>query len=67
MSWQTATVHAYDVMDSVMITAVVRSTEGVGLERSPVELRATTTISGVGEDDPREWLRDALIGLLEAL
>jgi hypothetical protein len=55
------------VMDSVMITAVVRSTEGPGLERSPVELRATTTISGVGEEDPREWLRDALIGLLEAL
>jgi len=27
----------------------------------------TTTFPGTGEDDPRQWLEDACVGLLEAL
>lgn len=62
-----ATAHAYDVMDSVTITAEVRSVEGTGETRSASVLRATTTLSGVGETDPREWLVDVLVALLESV
>ena len=65
--WYVATVNAYDALDRVVVAAVLRSTAGgVG---DPVEdvLQCVTTVEGVGEDDPRQWLRDALVGLLEAL
>jgi len=62
-----ATAHAYDVMDTVQITAEVRSVEGTGETRSESVLRATTTVSGVGETDARLWLTDVLVALLETL
>lgn len=65
--WYIATVNAYDALDRVVVAAVLRATAGG--TGDPVEdvLQCVTTIPGVGEDDPREWLRDALVGLLEAL
>lgn len=63
--WYSATVHAYDVMDRVQITArVTVLTPGPDQTISPV-IVFSTTLEGVGEADPQEWLRDALIGLLE--
>jgi hypothetical protein len=65
--WYSASVYAYDVMDQVCITLVLRSAGGLGAVEEPVELRATTTVSGVGETSPQEWVKDALIALIEAL
>jgi hypothetical protein len=67
MAWFMATANAYDVMGDVFITVEVRS-QGESPER-PVEtvLRATTTISGVGETNPRDWLEDILVACLESL
>ena len=65
--WYVATINAYDAMDRVVVAAVVRATAGgVG---DPIEdvLQHVATVQGVGEDDPREWLRDALVGLLEEI
>ena len=62
-----ASVHAYDVMDSIVITAEVRSTEDSPERPTASVLRATTVIVGIGETDPREWLQDALVGILEEL
>lgn len=65
--WYVATINAYDALDRVVVAAVVRATAGgVG---DPIEdvVQCVATIDGVGEDDPREWLRDALVGLLEDL
>ena len=62
-----ARMSAYDVMGEVHCSAfVVRSGP---IEQGPPEtvLRATTTIQGVGETDPTEWLRDSLLALLESL
>ena len=62
-----ATFNAYDALDRVVIAGTVRAT--VGGTGDPIEVveQVVTTIDGVGEDDPREWLRDALVGLLESL
>jgi len=62
-----ATAHAYDVMDTVTVTAEVRSVPGTGETPTACVLRATTTLSGVGETDPREWLVDVLVALLESI
>lgn len=62
-----ATAHAYDVMDTVHITAEVRSVSGTGETPTASVLHATTTISGVGETEPARWLTDVLVGLLETL
>ena len=65
--WYIATVNAYDALDKVVVAAVLRSTTGeVG---DPIEdrLKVVTTTDGVGEDDERQWLKDALVALIEAL
>lgn len=65
--WISATVNAYDVMGLVYVTAVTRGT-GTALDRSEdLVLTASTTLDGVGETNLREWLVDALVGLLESL
>lgn len=62
-----ATLTAFDVMDQVWISVRVRSQQSVA-EGHPVEvLTGSECIAGVGEDDPRQWLLDALVGLIEAL
>lgn len=63
----TATINAWDVMDTVHVTARVQATTGTG--ETPIErvLSASTTVSGVGETDPREWLVDVLVALLESV
>lgn len=62
-----ATAHAYDVMDAVHITAEVRSVTGGEEGPTDAVLRATTVVSGVGETDPRKWLMDVLVALMEEI
>jgi hypothetical protein len=65
--WYSATVHAYDVMGAVQVTVTVRRSEGLGAASPEAVMHAATTVPGVGESDEREWLRDALVALLEAV
>ena len=67
MSWFSATVHAYDVMDSVHIIVSLRSTTEDRAECIEPVLHLATTIQGTGEVDEREWLRDALVAALEVI
>lgn len=61
------TVHAYDVLDRVHVHAAVRAlSDDTGQTWSTV-IECTTTFPGTGESDPRSWLEDVLVGLLEAL
>jgi hypothetical protein len=62
-----ARLSAYDVMDQVHVGCNVRATEGELWAPAVEVLLVTTTIRGEGISDPREWLRDALIALLETL
>lgn len=62
-----ATVNAFDAMTSVHAHAHVRAYPDNPEEPTSIVYECTTTIPGIGEIDPRQWLEDALVGLLEAL
>lgn len=62
-----ASIYAYDVMDTIQVTALVRAATAGEESPTTAVLHATTLIDGTGEADPRQWLEDALVGLLEAL
>lgn len=64
--YQIATISCYDVMDSVHITARVRQYDPLA-DTPSYECHWETTILGEGECEPSVWLREALIGLIEAL
>lgn len=61
-----ATISAYDVMGDVVVAVSVRQQE---TPESPWErvILTTCALTSVGETEPREWLRDCLVGLLESL
>lgn len=62
-----ATLHAYDVMDSVHVSLTVREYDGRLVEGSEIVFQCQTTISGVGEPNPQTWAQDVLVGILECL
>lgn len=64
--WRTMNVHAYDVMGDVQL--ILRVTEQEGPDNPLiVTCEIHDLMRGVGEDDVREWARDALLTLLEDL
>jgi len=61
-----ATLHAYDVMSTQHVTLSVREYPDDPSWSPSTVFECTTTVPGTGENDPRQWLVDALVGLLEA-
>lgn len=59
--------HAYDVLDSVYISVLVR--EYKDYEDGPSELvfSQVQAVQGEGVTDPRNWLQDVLVAVLETL
>ena len=58
---------AYDMLDQVVVGCVVwDSTESAGGVDGAV-LVAGTSFAGQGETDPRTWLKDALVAMIERL
>lgn len=66
MAWTQAEIHTFDCLDTVHIAVLVRQSDGLGTPNSVV-LQHSTTVQGDGTTDPRDWLRDALVSLLESL
>lgn len=66
MSRLEARVTIYDVMDQVQVTCFIKSMPDD--PSGPVEWSrlVVETIPGRGTTDPHEWLRDALVAVLEA-
>lgn len=62
-----AHISVYDVMDQISVGCVVRDTYTPTGERPELVLSVGTILRGEGISDPREWLRDALVGILEVL
>jgi hypothetical protein len=62
-----ATITAYDYMDKVGVTATLHTMPNRRSVPPERLYHKTVTLQGVGEADPVEWLKDALIGLLETL
>jgi len=61
-----ASVHSFDMFGLVHVSAEVRQQEHDD-EPSSVVLHLNTTVQGEGQTDAREWLRDALVALLEEI
>lgn len=61
-----ARIMAYDLLGSVAVVASVRDLDcAAGDGRRALE--TSVVIQGEGIDEPRQWLKDALIALLETL
>lgn len=65
--YRTATIAAYDVMDTVFVTATVTLYDGLALGQHEVEISCATTVDGHGTSEGAIWLRDALVALAETL
>ncbi len=62
-----AKVSCFDVLDEVFVGVSLKDSQTVA-EGHPVELVSVQVfLQGEGISDPREWLRDALCALIEAL
>lgn len=61
-----ARIHATDLLDQVIVVAVVCEWDDDG-KRTERDAVFSTQLSGVGETEARRWLCDALIGLAETL
>lgn len=67
MAYRTATVCCFDVMETVHIAATVKVWDEKGGGPATSEFSVVTGIQGVGSSEDHEWLRDALVGLIESL
>lgn len=65
--WYAATMNAYDVMGTVHVHVTVRRAGESAEDGFTPEFSTGTDVPGVGESDAREWLRDALVALLEVV
>lgn len=57
---------AADMLDQIVVQATVYTADWRSDQPAQVEAFATQ-VDSTGEQDSKEWLRDALIALLEAL
>lgn len=66
--WSHGELKIYDILDEVAVVAnVYQAGNGLELTDPRPFYRASTQFPGSGEDNPAEWLKDALIALLETL
>jgi hypothetical protein len=65
--YRVASIHAYDVFETVHVSATVKLWDGLQTGSPTSEYTASATIMGVGSAEDHEWLRDALVGLIESL
>lgn len=56
---------AYDVLDTIWFSAMVTETESFNKGPAITVVHIADQIAGQGESDPREWLRDVLLAILE--
>ena len=64
--YRTATIACYDVMDQVMVSAVVMEYPGMPGTAPPRRVVVSAQVTGRGEDDTLVWLSQAAQALLEA-
>lgn len=58
---------AYDVMGDVIIVGRVHSGSVEEAESGTDLFQHVVQVRGTGEDDPREWLKDALVAFIEGM
>lgn len=67
MSHRTASITAYDMFGLIFVTVVIRDHDGMAEFSVEPEYHCSASIRSTGEDEPAEWLQQALMGLLESL
>lgn len=65
--YRIASIAAYDVVDTVFVTATVRLYDSLQPGVSEIEINTATTVDGHGTGSGSVWLRDALVALAETL
>jgi hypothetical protein len=65
--WRDISLNAYDVLDEVHVVMRVFTANGFPGAAPAEVFTCATTFSGKGEEDAREWARDALTAMLEEL
>ncbi len=66
MSARYATITIFDCLDQVMIAVSIRQIPDPPLTAEPWQNAATIALPSVGQTSAHEWLRDALVAVLEA-
>jgi hypothetical protein len=61
-----AEIRVFDMLDQVMVNVRLWSTDGLSHEPPALQLQQQVLLPGVGESDPRQWLVDSLVALLES-
>lgn len=62
-----AIIRAYDCMDQVNVSAMVQMTDVHGYPTQKERWLFATNVPGEGLEDPRQWLMEALLALVETL
>lgn len=62
-----ASIHIYDALETIQISAVLRCYDTYEDGASELELERHTSLSSRGCDSPHDWLGDALVCLLETI
>lgn len=65
--YRMATLAAYDVMETVHVSATVLLWDGMQTGSPTSRFTVSVDVQGVGSAEDNEWLRDSLIALIEAL
>lgn len=61
--YRTATISAYDVLDQVFVTAIIKEYPSTPGTLPPIEYVCHTTIPSAGWDDWRRWFSEGLTAL----
>lgn len=67
MAQRIATLHAWDMLDLVNVAVHVKTYGPVTLDIPDTTYTNAIQVRGTGEEDDKEWLKDALVALIEAL
>lgn len=65
MAQRILTLTAWDVLDRVFVTARVREYDGNDPTMGETVFDRSVTVQGSGEDESEQWVRDALIAMVE--
>jgi hypothetical protein len=60
-----AVIQMYDMLDQVVISAVIRASDDARPLGEDLIVTRSTTIAGVGETDPIAWLLRGLVALTD--
>jgi hypothetical protein len=67
MAQKIATVSVWDMLDDVVVTCRVTTYDHFNSDAPQTTYLGRAQVKGQGETDDQEWLKDALVALIETL